>query len=232
MPDDGKVCTFDCIYCECGYNHDHIPAHQRPTREEVAAALTAVLRQRHADGEPLDDISFAGNGEPTAHPDFPAIISDTMAERDKYFPEAKVSVLSNATMTGNERVRAALMMVDNNIQKVDTVSMDYINTVDRPVNHHYDVAQIVENLRLFHGHVIVQTMFLKGTAAGKDVDNTSDDYVKPWLDALTRIQPQQVMIYTIDRETPEHGLRKAEPAVLNAIKARVEQLGIPCTAAY
>ncbi len=232
MPDDGKVCTFDCIYCECGYNHDHIPAHQRPTREEVAKALTAVLRQRHADGEPLDDISFAGNGEPTAHPDFPAIISDTMAERDKYFPEAKVSVLSNATMTGNERVRAALMMVDNNIQKVDTVSMDYINTVDRPVNHHYDVAQIVENLRLFHGHVIVQTMFLKGTAAGKDVDNTSDDYVKPWLDALTRIQPQQVMIYTIDRETPEHGLRKAEPAVLNAIKARVEQLGIPCTAAY
>ena len=232
MPPDGKVCTFDCLYCECGFNKD-FPAHdKRPTRGQVRDALVEILTQRHRDGEPLDCITFSGNGEPTGHPDFPGIIKDTVEVRDRYFPEAKVSVLSNATFVGDEAVRSALMMVDNNIQKLDTVDSDYINMVDRPVSRAYNVEKVVENLKLFNGKVVIQTMFMQGMTAGRSVDNTGERFVKPWLEAVKTIAPQRVMIYTIDRETPEHGLRKAEPATLDAIKARVEQMGIPCSASY
>ena len=228
MPADGKVCTFDCIYCECGLNAERRPTQKRPTREEVKERLETVLSQRNRDGEPLDVITFAGNGEPTCHPNFPGIIADTIELRDRYFPQAKVSVLSNATMIGKEDVRAALMLVDNNIQKLDTVNNDYINKVDRPVSPSYDVKDIIDSLKLFRGHVIIQTMFM----TGEGVDNTGEEYVGPWLEALREIAPQQVMIYTIDRETPTAGLRKASPATLDAIKAQVEEIGISCSASY
>ena len=232
MPGDGKVCTFDCLYCECGFNKD-FPAHdKRPTREQVRAALDEVLALRHHNGEPLDCITFSGNGEPTGHPDFPGIIADTVELRDRYFPKAKVSVLSNATFVGKEEVRRALTMVDNNIMKLDTVDGDYINKVDRPVQPMYDVRKVVENLKLFDGQVVIQTMFMTGTAGGESVDNTGERFVAPWLEAVKDIAPRQVMIYTIDRETPEHGLRKAAPDVLDSIKARVEQTGIACSASY
>lgn len=227
MPADGKVCSFDCIYCECGFNADHKPSQKRPTREEVRSALTAVLKTRHENGEPLDVITFAGNGEPTGHPDFPAIISDTIAVRNKYFPEAKVSVLSNATFIGRSEIREALMLVDNNIQKLDTVCQEYIDKVDRPVSPSYDVREVIEHLKLFNGHVVIQTMFM-----GAPMDNTADEYVLPWLETVKAIAPEQVMIYTIDRETPDKSLTKAAPDVLDAIKARVEAEGIKCSASY
>lgn len=230
MPADGKVCSFDCIYCECGFNADHRPHGKRPTREEVRVALTNVLSHRHQAGDPLDVITFAGNGEPTAHPDFADIIADTIAVRNRYYPEAKVSVLSNATFIHKEDVRQALMSIDNNIQKLDTVDAAYICRVDRPVSTAYDVGKVIEDLKKFRGHVIIQTMFMDGTADGESVNNATEHYVAPWLDALREIAPQQVMIYTIDRETPAKGLSKTPPHVLDAIKQRVEQLGIPCTA--
>lgn len=235
MPGDGKVCTFDCLYCECGLNAERRPTQKRPTREEVRGRLKQVLSQRNNDGEPLDVITFAGNGEPTCHPDFPGIITDTTELRDTYFPQAKVSVLSNATMIGKEDVREALMLVDNNIQKLDTVDNDYINKVDRPVSPSYDVHDVIDSLKLFRGHVIIQTMFMKGTTGGlhpESVDNTGEEYVKPWLDAVKRIAPGQVMIYTIDRETPTSGLLKATPQQLDSIRDRVIAAGIPCSASY
>lgn len=232
MPGDGKVCSFDCIYCECGFNNDFRPKSKRPTREEVREALTTVLKQRHTDGEPLDVITFAGNGEPTGHPDFAGIIDDTIEVRDKYFPKAKVSVLSNATFIHKTDIYNALMKVDNNIQKLDTINPTYINKVDRPVSHSYDVSKIIEYLKGFNGHVIIQTMFMRGTHNGDSVDNTGEDYITPWLSAVKDIKPQQVMIYTIDRETPAHNLKKAEPSVLDDIKERVEKMGIPCSASY
>lgn len=232
MPGDGKVCSFDCIYCECGFNKDFRPTQKRPTREEVREALCEVLRTRHANGEALDVITFAGNGEPTGHPDFPGIIADTIEARNQYFPEAKVSVLSNATFINKEAVRDALMLVDNNIQKLDTVCMDYIGRVDRPVQPSYDVKEVIDCLKLFKGHVIIQTMFMKGASQGVSVDNTTEEYVNPWLEAVREVAPQQVMIYTIDRETPDHDLMKAPKETLDAIKERVEGIGIKCSASY
>ena len=217
MPSDGKVCSFDCVYCECGFNADFRPKKKRPTREEVREGLEKVLKERHDNNQPLDDITFAGNGEPTGHPDFKGIVEDTMELCKKYFPEAQVSVLSNATYIYKEEVREALMLVDNNILKLDTVDMDYIKKLDRPQQPNYDVKD-----------VIIQTMYQRGDG----LDNTSEHFVAPWLEAVKDIQPQQVMVYTIARETPDKLLEKAPKEVLDAIKERVEALGIKCTASY
>ena len=227
MPADGKVCTFDCIYCECGLNAGHRPKLPRPTREEVARALEATLRQMAADGQHPDVLTFAGNGEPTAHPEFAGIIDDTIRLRDQYCPQAKVSVLSNSTMIHRQAVHDALMRVDNNILKLDTVDIDFIRQVDHP-NGTYDVNAIMERMKAFDGHIIIQTMFLKGPG----IDNTTDHYVAPWLEAVKAIKPQQVMIYTIDRETPDQSLRKATHEELDAIRDRVIAVGISCTASY
>lgn len=228
MPSDGKICSFDCIYCECGLNSDGRTKSKRPTREEVREGLAKVLHERHEKGEPLDVITFAGNGEPTCHPDFAGIIDDTIEVRDRYFPNAKVSVLSNATMLYKSDVFEALKKVDNNIQKLDTVDMTYINKVDKPQSPSYDVKKVIEQLKAFDGEVIIQTMFMRG----EGVDNTGEEYVAPWIEAVRYIAPKQVMIYTIDRETPTQGLLKAEPAVLDEICNRLTNYNIPCTASY
>lgn len=231
LPGDGKVCSFDCIYCECGFNAAHRPKLPMPTREEVREKLEERLQMMTAEGRLPDVLTFAGNGEPTCHPHFPEIISDTLKLRDRYCPEAKVSVLSNSTMIHRQEVHDALMLVDNNILKLDTVNPIYINKVDRPSGS-YDVEQVVERMKAFHGHVIIQTLFMQGDCNGEDVDNTGDEYVVPWLEAIKEIGPEKVMVYTIDRETPTVGLLKATHEQLDGIKARVEALGIECTASY
>lgn len=231
LPADGKVCSFDCIYCECGFNADHRAHQPLPTREEVRQALESKLQDMQANGPKPDVLTFAGNGEPTAHPQFSEIIEDTLALRDKYFPDAKVSVLSNSTFIHRPAVFDALSKVDNNILKLDTVNEDYINLLDRPTGR-YSVNDIIEGMKAFKGNCIIQTMFLKGGYQGKDMDNTSDEYVLPWLKVVKEIAPRQVMIYTIDRETPDHDLRKATPAELDRIVELIKAAGIPATASY
>jgi wyosine [tRNA(Phe)-imidazoG37] synthetase (radical SAM superfamily) len=176
-------------------------------------------------------LTFAGNGEPTCNPHFPEIIDDVIRLRNQYCPQAKVSVLSNSTMIHRPEVHDALMRVDNNILKLDTINPSYIKQVDQPCGT-YDVHQIIDRLKAFHGHVIIQTMFMQGTVNGVSVDNTGDEYVSPWLEAVKEIGPQQVMIYTIDRETPVQGLQKATHEQLDAIRDRVIAAAIPCTASY
>ena len=239
LPADGKVCSFDCIYCECGFNKDHRPTLPLPEREEVAQKLEAKLQEMQAEGQLPDVLTFAGNGEPTSHPHFAEIIDDTIRLRDQYCPKAKVCVLSNSTFIHRQQVHDALMRVDDNILKLDTVSSDYINKVDRP-NGTYDVKTIIERMKAFNGHIIIQTMFMRGIRREGErregemvsVDNTGEEYVGPWLEAVKSIRPQQVMVYTIDRETPAQGLEKATREQLDAIRDRVIAAGIPCTASY
>lgn len=231
MPGDGKVCTFDCVYCECGFNADFRPHRPRPTREEVRMALEARLQDMQKNGPAPDVLTFAGNGEPTAHPHFAEIIDDTLALRDAYFPQAKVSVLSNSTLIHKEEVFNALNRVDNNILKLDTVNGDYIRRVDRPTGA-YDVNKVVENLKAFRGNLIIQTMFMKGTHEGLSVDNTTDEYVLPWLKTVKKIAPRQVMIYTIDRETPDQHLQKATHEELDAIGEKLRAAGLEVSVSY
>lgn len=232
LPADGKHCSFDCIYCECGYNKDRRPHRPLPTREEVREVLEARLKEMQANGPTPDVFTFAGNGEPTAHPQFAGIIDDTLELRDRYFPHVKVSVLSNATFIHRPAVFAALEKVDNNILKLDTVDPAYIRLVDRPTGT-YDVNRIIDSMKAFQGRLIVQTMFLKGkTDEGVEVDNTSDAYVLPWIEVVKSISPRQVMIYTIDRETPDQSLQKATHEELDRIVGLLRQEGLEASASY
>ena len=231
LPNDGKVCTFDCIYCECGFNAEHRPKNALPGREEVAKALEEKLAAMKANGELPDVLTFAGNGEPTIHPNFGEIIDDTIALRDKYCPAAKVSVLTNATLITRPAVFEALKKVDNNILKLDTIDNGYIAAVDRPTGS-YDLEAIIARMKAFGGKAVIQTMFMKGTVDGRSIDNTGDSYVKPWIEAVKEIAPREVMIYTIDRETPMKGLEKATHEELDRIVAMLAQEGIKATASY
>lgn len=231
LPADGKVCTFDCIYCECGLNATRKAKGAMPTREEVAKALEEKLHEMMDAGMLPDVLTFAGNGEPTIHPHFSDIIDDTIELRDKLCPNAKVSVLTNATLITRDSVFEALKKVDNNILKLDTIDIDYISIVDRPTGK-YDINAIIERMKAFEGKAVIQTMFLKGTVDGKDVNNTGDSYVMPWIATVKKIAPREVMIYTIDRETPIDSLQKATHEELDRIVALLEKEGIKATASY
>ena len=231
LPGDGKICTFDCLYCECGFNAERRTRSRMPSRKEVADALENKLKEMLQNGEKPDVLTFAGNGEPTIHPEFANIIDDTLYLRDKYAPTAKVSVLSNSTMIIRQAVFEALNKVDNNILKLDTVDTAYIGVIDRPTGK-YDLEAIINGMKSFNGNIIIQTMFLKGCVDGINLDNTGDRYVLPWIETLKRISPREVMIYTIDRETPQKGLEKASREELDRIVAMLEKSGFKATASY
>lgn len=230
LPIESKLCSFDCIYCECGWNDEHPGKRRFNAREDVRAMLEETLQKMVADGTPPDVITFAGNGEPTMHPDFENIIEDTIALRDKHCPAAKVSVLSNATQIHREDVRRALLRVDNNILKLDSAFDETVQLVNKPQGA-YTVARTVELLKAFEGNLILQTMFLRGEYLGKRVDNTTEEEVAAWLNLVAEIRPKQVMVYSLDRDTPCQTLEKVEKEELREIAARVEALGIPCSVA-
>lgn len=231
MPATGKICTFDCLYCENGFND------QRRTRDgyvgldQVTSALETALVAMAEKRERLDDICFAGNGEPTASPAFPAAVDAALSLRDRYAPEARVTVLSNGTQAARPEVHAALLRVDRNVLKLDTVDATYVAALDRP-RVPYSVERQVETFASFEGHVIVQTIFLRGSYDGRSLDNTDEAHVGAWLSALERIRPEGVTIYTVDRDTPAPGLAKAPRETLDAIAQRVRALGFPCTVGY
>lgn len=230
LPIESKLCSFDCIYCECGWNDDHPGKRRFNAREDVRDMLDDTLQKMVADGTPPDVITFAGNGEPTMHPDFENIIVDTIALRDKHCPVAKVSVLSNATQIHREDVRRALLRVDNNILKLDSAFDDTVQLVNKPQGA-YTVARTVELLKAFEGNLIIQTMFLRGEYLGKRVDNTTEEEVAAWLKLVEEVRPKQVMVYSLDRDTPCQTLEKVEKDELREIAARVEALGIACSVA-
>lgn len=230
LPIDSKLCSFDCIYCECGWNDEHPGKRRFNAREDVRTMLDETLQKMVAQGTPPDVITFAGNGEPTLHPDFESIIEDTIALRDKHCPGAKVSVLSNATQIHREDVRRALLCVDNNILKLDSAFDATVQLMNKPQGA-YTVARTVELLKAFEGNLIVQTMFLRGEYLGQRVDNTTEEEVSAWLRLVEEIRPKQVMVYSLDRDTPCQTLEKVEKDELRGIAERVEALGIACSVA-
>ncbi len=230
LPLNGKLCSYDCIYCECGCNAQGHGDGKLPSRQAVRQSLHDRLLQMRREGSPLDVITFAGNGEPTLHPDFEGIIDDTIALRNELYPSALVSVLSNATRLESESVYRALCKVDNNILKLDSLVPETMRRLNVPSGH-CDPERVVRNLQHFEGRLIVQTLFTRGEHNGVCVDNTTAEEVSLWLDALCRIKPHQVMIYTIDRETPEHSLVRIPLSELEGIAEQVKALGFDVSVA-
>jgi len=231
LPTEAKLCNFDCIYCECGWNGDHSGSRRFNDRATVRELLAEQLEKMAAEGTPPDVITFAGNGEPTMHPEFEAIIDDTIALRDRLCPSARVSVLSNATMIGRESVRRALLRVDNNILKLDSAFDATVQLMNNPQQADYTVERTVRDMERFEGRMILQTMFLRGRVGERLIDNTTEQEVSAWLALVERIRPRRVMVYTIDRDTPLETLEKVSVEELREIAARVERLGIECSVA-
>lgn len=230
LPVESKLCNFDCIYCECGWNEDHVGRRRFNSREDVRGMLRDTLQAMVAKGELPDVITFAGNGEPTMHPDFEPIIEDTIVLRDQICPQAKVSVLSNATQIHREDVRRALLRVDNNILKLDSAFDSTVQLINKPQGS-YSVARTVELMKLFEGKMILQTMFLRGEYLSKRVDNTTAEEVDAWLDIVAQIKPRQVMIYSLDRDTPCQTLEKVGREELLQIAAKLQARGFNCSVA-
>ena len=203
LPAHGKICNFDCVYCECGWNKDGLEDRRYPGYEEVAAALESGLSELSKNGTPVDSITFSGNGEPTMNPDFALIIDKTIQLRDRFYPEAKVSVLSNATLINRQSVFEALRKVDNPIMKLDASSDELIEKINKPTGT-YSLEKVVEGLKAFNGEFILQTMFLKSD----EFDTTTSGALERWMEIVRRLNPREIMVYTIDRETPDKSLGK------------------------
>jgi len=225
LPSSGKVCNFDCIYCECGWNRDGRTSEAIPSLEAVKSEMETKLSQLHSEGTIIDTITFSGNGEPTLHPDFPEIIDFTLNIRDRFCPNAKVSVLSNATTIQTERIREALMRIDNPILKLDGGDDGLIFQLNKPQKS-YSVKETIENLKKFNGRFILQTMFLHGVSDGREIDCTDNENVRKWTEAVLELRPAEVMMYTIDRETPEKNLHKVSVEEMESIADSLRKAGI------
>lgn len=225
LPGDGKVCSFDCVYCECGLNDEHRPQVKLPTREMVASELEAKLKALLEEGREIDAITYAGNGEPTSHPEFLAIVRDTAALRTKYFPQAKICLLTNTTHLDRADVREAVGLIDRPCLKLDAVDRDYIERVNRP-NARYVLEEVVGWMKSFKGRCIIQTMFMKGEFEGQSVDNTTDAYVLPWVKTVAEIAPEGVDIYTLARDTPRSGLVAVSLEELERIAGLLREAGV------
>ena len=220
-PPDGKRCTFNCIYCECGLNEERKACHPSPSREDVRQALSGKLAQMNVEGIVPDRITFSGNGEPTMHPAFSSIITDTLEIRNRFCPSAKIAVLTNSTLLHKADVVSALCRADENLMKLDAATDELIRLIDQPVKNDFTAAKLVEQLCSFNGKLIIQSIFLSGEYRGVRIDNTGDAAIDAWLAALQKIRPQKVMIYTIDRETPVKSLQKIPLTALEEIAAQV-----------
>lgn len=223
LPNNGKICSFDCIYCECGLNKDGREDTKLPSRKDVYKELEAKLIEYKATNSmPIDTFTFAGNGEPTMHPDFRNIVDDVIHLRNTYYPEAAISVLTNAWQLDNKDVVFALKKVDNNILKLDSAIKETILKINQPVNPNFEVENLISQISQFKDNCIVQTMFIKG----EGVDNTTEEEITEWINALKIIQPRLVQIYSIDRKVPIEGLKHVDEKELREIEKRVKKIGL------
>ncbi len=226
MPNDGKICSFDCLYCEAGFNAQGAGKDGVPTRETVKRQLKHKLEEMKEQGQTLDVITFSGNGEPTLHPEFKKVVEDVLRLRTQYFPNAKVSVLSNSTMAGKPAVADALRKVDNNILKLDSAMPRTFRVLNRPVSPNCLPEGVIADLKQFGGQCVVQTIMVRGEYNGERVDNTTDDELDALLSAYLQIRPREVMLYSIDRKTPAENLEKVSKEELERIAQRFRDSGI------
>lgn len=225
LPTNSKVCTFDCIYCECGWTDKGENVGVLPKREDVIAKLESVLIFRKQNELPIDAITFAGNGEPTMHPAFADIITDTIKLRQKYYPNARISVLSNATLIHRPKVFHALQNVDDNILKLDSGIEETIKKINCPLGK-FNMDELIENLKAFDGKLTIQTMFIRGRYEGEIIDNTTCEEIEQWLNVLEMVKPKKLMVYTIARDTAADEIEAISKLELEQIAQKASALGI------
>ncbi|MCK9254834.1 MAG: radical SAM protein [Bacteroidales bacterium] len=223
LPDDSKFCNYNCIYCECGWS-DFSEKKILPKASEVKLALDNFLKKAKQENNPPDVITFAGNGEPTIHPEFVQIIDDTIELRDKYFPKIKIAVLTNATKLHKPEISTALQKIEMPILKIDTMIQEDYEFINQPKGNPQirDIADaIIKNFE----KPIIQTMFIKANTPERKFDNTTDESLKKYYEVLKEINPSLVMVYSISRATPMQGIEKCSLDCLNKIAGEINELG-------
>ncbi|HQQ21314.1 MAG TPA: radical SAM protein, partial [Bacteroidales bacterium] len=175
---------------------------------------------------PIDSITFSGNGEPTLHPDFPAIVDNLIRLRDQYYPDAIITCLSNSTQLYRDDVREALMKIENPVLKLDAVTEELYQMINAPVQD-VKVAQIMEWLKLFNGQFVLQTLFFSGKIGGVEFDNAKEPHLSQWIDVVLMLKPRKVMLYSLDRETPAENLTKISTKEMEKIAQVIRDKGIP-----
>lgn len=231
LPTNGKFCNFNCIYCECGWSSGSVSKNRLPTREAIRKRLEEVLQEMHTSHAPLDVITFAGNGEPTIHPDFPGIVEDSIRVRDRFAPGVKIAVLSNASRLDNPGIFDALGKIEMNILKLDSANELTVRLINQPPAD-YSVKRVIEGMARYHGRFILQTLFVRGEAGGIPVNNATEEEVRDWLEVIRQVKPGMVMIYTIARDTPLQTLQKVEAETLDRIADEVRKLHFPVQVSY
>ncbi len=232
LPLQGKLCTFNCIYCECGLTNGHKKEKQSLfTAAEINASLQSRFEALKTGGLDPDNITFAGNGEPTLHPEFETIIDNTIRLRDEFFPKALVTVLSNATRLDRENVKRALLRLDNNVLKLDAGTDATFQAINRPT-FPISLEKVIQELKNFGGNLVIQTMLIRGEVEGKRVDNTTEEEISLYLKHIGEIRPRQVMLYPIDRQTPYNTLEKVPETEFDALVGRIEAMGIKAEVFY
>ena len=232
LPLHGKMCSFNCVYCECGLNEEsRKERHILFSAAEINASLQSRFKALKSGGLDPDNITFAGNGEPTLHPEFEAIIENTIELRDAFFPKALITVLSNATRLDRDNVKRALLRIDNNVLKLDAGSNAIFQAINRPT-YPVTLEKIVQELTSFGGDLVIQTMLIRGGVEGKYVDNTTDEELALYLQHLREINPKLVMLYPIDRQTPYRTLEKVPEAEFKALADRIEMMGFKAEVFY
>ncbi|MFH0760817.1 MAG: radical SAM protein [Bacteroidota bacterium] len=231
LPVSLKCCTFNCIYCECGWTGEGATGSVLPLRSQIRERLENKLKQIRDENGSFDRITFAGNGEPTIHPDFPGIMDDAVYLRNQYFPDVKIAVLSNASRLDDPEVFRALVRADMNILKLDSSRDETVRLLNQPPEN-YRVQKVIDGMVQFNGRFILQTLFIQGTINGRIVDNTTEEEVKGWLGVVKKVKPSLVMIYTIERDTPVDTLRKAPREILDSIALRTRKLGFAVQVSY
>ncbi len=222
-PINGKICNFDCIYCECGWNADARNNNKFPTSAEIKTALKDTLQNMKENHQEFDVITFSGNGEPTLNPEFNQIIDDTIELRDKFFPNVKISVLSNATKLNNDNVFEALLKIENPILKIDSANIETLIKINKPTNKNFSIENVVRGMQRFNGNFIMQTIFLRGKLNGENIDNTTDEELLGLIDIIKQTRPRQIMIYPIDRETPAQDLIKLDKKEMQRLAKIISQ---------
>jgi wyosine [tRNA(Phe)-imidazoG37] synthetase (radical SAM superfamily) len=227
LPVVKKICSFDCLYCECGWTlESNMDTKNFYSLSEVNEAIESKLIQCKNDSIPIDSITFSGNGEPTLHPQFLEIIDNLILLRDKYYPKAVITCLSNSTQLFREDIREALFKIENPILKLDAATEEMYQIVNNPLQN-CTVKQIIEWLKLFEGNFILQTLFFSGDLGGVAFDNSKEPHLSKWLDAVQMLKPKKVMLYSLDRETPAQNLIKISTEEMETIAQKVRAFGIP-----
>jgi len=225
LPEKLKICSFNCVYCECGWgeNVDNI-TDSIYSHSQIITAFEERLKELKTQNIHIDSFTFAGNGEPTMHPEFSIIVNDIVRLRDKYYPNTITTCLSNSTFCGNAEIRDSLLKLDNPLMKLDAGTQEMYDRINRPFKK-IKLDEIVDNLIKFEGKLSIQTLFLRGEYNGFAIDNTTDEEIKMWLEKIVKINPKKVLLYPIERATPAHNLQKISAAELELIAQKVRILG-------